>query len=1854
MALSGLVVLVPRRVDGDVTSQLAVVHKLESLGARPVPRFSKDVTHIVYLKKLLPSHEESCLQEAQLRELYSRIGKERDYIIEKPGEPRDARFYAASPRSCKGAKKGTGRRKSLKAVPVPTDVPAFDIDDSMFSSSQQIKELTWGAGNGRSYSSKRVGTALALQPSKRRIICSAASRGPGPSNVLGLSRAAVRSLMTQAKATPRVPGGSVALSSASTTPAHSPQMPRGSQTTPRRRALPKGEAGQPQLRAQPDSSLVAWGSPGFALHDPCSEAAWAAESAQGAMTDAANHLLNATPLHCEGQTPIRCTPSRSCKAKRTAPGTATPGVKPAGSVRPYSDRLADNPGGSGIAAHDNTTAKGRKSRKSVAWASVLTPGTSPTVLLLAPPPPVVGCGTPTLTLTRNTTLQGSTATLAATPASATTPGRNSGRSGSRPRPAPQVLVTPDSSPAPSLGAALADAAWDPPVCQKDPTFPAAIMPQATLQSNCIQAAGKSTSAQTSQPAAGLSPQGQQAVGGAGTPLICQLPGRSGAAEQDQGLQGQRASCPDVTLVPSTDKPARRRTTTPRNSTGTSKDAAWQLLARRKCGTSTTPIPAMLPAVAHLPVVISPVPTLCSAQASPTATAALACHLPITQPAQPGCDQSMGGAPDLPCLAGSSVDHQRLQAACLAPPPQCSKILQLFQGLSAALTSPGTSGEAGTFEVGTGRRAGSAWGGLGAGGAWSSTPNAHPTAAAVQTPRRSTRKRAASSPTAVLPCSPLSWLPEPIHPVQLPHASGLVATAPLQGSLPREVAAGQVAMQGQDAVKAWAADEKTAPAKLSHVVADFSGSAMQAASVRQPAAPCRQRARGKGHTASEAHQPHLTACEPEAGSCPDLASAAQLSAVAGQAKLQPAALPRVLGHVKIPDLLPALPKAPVRPLTSAMQQESNAPGAPTTCASQQDTDKVRQQGQISEQPSSQPGPQVEGQATPRRSSRRRHGHAAEAATEPAPVPAASAIAISPIATSISACSQAQLPGPPAGCPSALNPTGCSHPAGSSQLARPIDSPNGAEPLKCNSPPELAPHGLAADPAALWCFWPRGSGTDAGLLATPGREADGPQATPPRPATTPAHTPGYFTRSQQKLRSQSMRALLPELPAALQLGSQCHAAEAQAGCGVAGLGPAPMLLQHSSKPAQLTPSLTDPAAPVQPGRAAVAAAALDTHPSQAPGSADEQLEGNIASAETGLPTGQPALPSSSRGRPVASRYRTAGGCSPAAPARRAHMPAGAGQHSRMRAHSTASRDGSLGVQQPDGVQGTCKAGEAALQAAVAPQSTQGEQPVPLTRAGRAKPVVSGHKSVGAVAGKGDLPACSTAAEPSEALVDSRPAPALKPRGPACPPQCSAAEWLIRNRHQPKRTDVIAPVIRSRPAVPLASDRHDNPSQPALRADPPNTQVIDLTLSQPAVPMCSLDPQGLLNDQDAAAGSAMAPMELASTEAWQTRGVTRSGKAGCNSKASKGLGQRAPDAEQAAAPGAVIAVATPMAVASVVGVTRPLECAPLRNGLCRMKQSTLTPCMRQLASRTGSGPATLQPLGSACDDHDGPLHPLAQHQQQAEQAGPTATAQPKAQAKPARRKPGSRAAQQGSCKYIAYTLWPLLVTHIITTLITWPNPMHGISKYHQQCANPYFIPQTPDRQLHMAAVAQLGGAKLCTEGSESQITHLVVGVERRTLKMLLAIAAGAFLVSPQWVQDSCKAGQWLPEAQYTAAPRFSAAAAAACARAAAVPASPGPLAGYSVCIHCPQGTAPTASASSKAWLQSLGAAASKTAALKAGLQRLVVALGGKVAAAAACSLVVLVEGSTAPKGLAPGARVVQEEWLLLVAETHQLPTA
>lgn len=74
-ALANTLVFVPKRVDGDVSVHNAVTSKLTSLGARLASRYGKDVTHIVYLKKLLPSPQEQAQQDSNLRDLYEKIGK---------------------------------------------------------------------------------------------------------------------------------------------------------------------------------------------------------------------------------------------------------------------------------------------------------------------------------------------------------------------------------------------------------------------------------------------------------------------------------------------------------------------------------------------------------------------------------------------------------------------------------------------------------------------------------------------------------------------------------------------------------------------------------------------------------------------------------------------------------------------------------------------------------------------------------------------------------------------------------------------------------------------------------------------------------------------------------------------------------------------------------------------------------------------------------------------------------------------------------------------------------------------------------------------------------------------------------------------------------------------------------------------------------------------------------------------------------------------------------------------------------------------------------------------------------------------------------------------------------------------------------------------------------------------------------------------------------------------------------------------------------------------------------------------------------------------------------------------------
>ena len=72
----------------------------------------------------------------------------------------------------------------------------------------------------------------------------------------------------------------------------------------------------------------------------------------------------------------------------------------------------------------------------------------------------------------------------------------------------------------------------------------------------------------------------------------------------------------------------------------------------------------------------------------------------------------------------------------------------------------------------------------------------------------------------------------------------------------------------------------------------------------------------------------------------------------------------------------------------------------------------------------------------------------------------------------------------------------------------------------------------------------------------------------------------------------------------------------------------------------------------------------------------------------------------------------------------------------------------------------------------------------------------------------------------------------------------------------------------------------------------------------------------------------------------------------------------------------------------------------------------------------------------------------------------------------------------------------------------------------------------RLAQKAAKQLRGLRLVPPGAEEgHMTPVVVGQERRTLKVLLAIAAGAFLLQPEWLAASLQAGAWLPEQPFWA---------------------------------------------------------------------------------------------------------------------------
>ncbi|KAL0035929.1 hypothetical protein WJX77_008231 [Trebouxia sp. C0004] len=174
---------------------------------------------------------------------------------------------------------------------------------------------------------------------------------------------------------------------------------------------------------------------------------------------------------------------------------------------------------------------------------------------------------------------------------------------------------------------------------------------------------------------------------------------------------------------------------------------------------------------------------------------------------------------------------------------------------------------------------------------------------------------------------------------------------------------------------------------------------------------------------------------------------------------------------------------------------------------------------------------------------------------------------------------------------------------------------------------------------------------------------------------------------------------------------------------------------------------------------------------------------------------------------------------------------------------------------------------------------------------------------------------------------------------------------------------------------------------------------------------------------------------------------------------------------------------------------------------------------------------------------------------------------------------------------------------------------------------------QELARNVVRALRGVRLCAEGhEEGRLTHLVLGQQRRTLKVLLAIAAGAVLVTPDWLTASLEAGEWLPEAPFLAQGRFAQAALAA--REVQSSDRPQPLHGKKVYVH-------VADAAKKGPSTGNGGP----------LRRLVAALGGKIVGAKACNLCIVSGGCSRPGNLSTDITAVREEWLLKGAEKYKL---
>ncbi|PNH08975.1 hypothetical protein TSOC_004449 [Tetrabaena socialis] len=71
--LSGCCIFIWQRIDHDAYAHSALVAKVKALGAKPAARLSKEVTHVIFQRKLQSNLQERKAEDTDLRSLYGKV-----------------------------------------------------------------------------------------------------------------------------------------------------------------------------------------------------------------------------------------------------------------------------------------------------------------------------------------------------------------------------------------------------------------------------------------------------------------------------------------------------------------------------------------------------------------------------------------------------------------------------------------------------------------------------------------------------------------------------------------------------------------------------------------------------------------------------------------------------------------------------------------------------------------------------------------------------------------------------------------------------------------------------------------------------------------------------------------------------------------------------------------------------------------------------------------------------------------------------------------------------------------------------------------------------------------------------------------------------------------------------------------------------------------------------------------------------------------------------------------------------------------------------------------------------------------------------------------------------------------------------------------------------------------------------------------------------------------------------------------------------------------------------------------------------------------------------------------------------